>query len=353
MEEAANIASECIYSLDNLPSEVAFLLNEIKAKDQKCQEIQERNKGRMAKAFAHRTGSLSAANPANANPGPKDPFMAGSQAQLQQKIRVDQERVEKLTAQKVALAQRLQQLVMKAAGRVEADLTRVRIASGELPAPQPIIPDPPSELPPFTVPPTLQIPAASPATIATALPVAATKPPEPRGAPIPPPTMDALVANSSSAQLQQNKRRRTTTGGASTPIASSPSSTVVLPGVVPATRRMRPQSTRRRLDAESDEDVLDEQGDEAESGEPGATDDALYCFCNEKSYGEMIGCDNGNCTIQWFHMDCVGLKPPVPPDMKWYCSKCKENREDSDVQVAGISPQVVSNKPARKKGRRA
>ncbi|KAJ1309047.1 hypothetical protein OPQ81_004727 [Rhizoctonia solani] len=268
MEEAANIASECIYSLDNLPSEVAFLLNEIKSKDQKCQEIQERNKSRMAKAFAHRTGSLSAANPANANPGPKDPFMAGSQAQLQQKIRVDQERVEKLTAQKVALAQRLQQLVMKASGRVEADLTR--------------------------------IPAASPATIATALPVAATKPLEPRGAPVPPLTTDALAANSSNPQLQQNKRRRTTTNGASTPIAGSPSSTVVLPGVVPATRH-----------------VLDEQGDEAEGGEPGATDDALYCFCNEKSYGEMIGCDNGNCTIQWFHMDCVGLKPPVPPDMKW------------------------------------
>ncbi|KAH7343396.1 hypothetical protein B0J17DRAFT_642234 [Rhizoctonia solani] len=353
MEEAANIASECIYSLDNLPSEVAFLLNEIKVKDQKCQEIQERNKGRMAKAFAHRSGSLSAANPANANPGPKDPFMAGSQAQLQQKIRVDQERVEKLTAQKVALAQRLQQLVAKASGRVEADLTRVRIASGELPAPQPIIPDPPSELPAFTAPPTLQIPAASPATIASALPVATTKPPETRGAPVPPPTIDPLSGGSSNPQLQPNKRRRTTTNnGASTPIASSPSSTVVLPGVVPATRRMRPQSARRRLDAESDEDV-DDQGDEVEGGEPGATDDALYCFCNEKSYGEMIGCDNGNCTIQWFHMDCVGLKPPVPPDMKWYCSRCKENREDSDVQVAGISPQVVSNKPARKKGRHA
>ncbi|EUC66407.1 inhibitor of growth protein amino-terminal histone-binding protein [Rhizoctonia solani AG-3 Rhs1AP] len=338
MEEAANIASECIYSLDNLPSEVAFLLNEIKLKDQKCQEIQERNKGRMAKAFAHRTGSLSAANPANANPGPKDPFMAGSQAQLQQKIRVDQERVEKLSAQKVALAQRLQQLVMKASGRVEADLTRVRIASGELPAPQPLIPDPPSELPAFTVPPTLQIPAASPATIASALPVATAKPSEPRGAPVPPPIMDALSSNSSNPQLHPNKRRRTTTniGGASTPIASSPSSTVVLPGVVPATRH-----------------VLDDQGDEAETGEPGATDDALYCFCNEKSYGEMIGCDNGNCTIQWFHMDCVGLKPPVPPDMKWYCSRCKENREDSDVQVAGISPQVVSSKPGRKKARRA
>ncbi|CUA69114.1 Chromatin modification-related protein YNG2 [Rhizoctonia solani] len=266
--------------------------------------------------------------------------MAGSQAQLQQKIRVDQERVEKLSAQKVALAQRLQQLVMKASGRVEADLTRVRIASGELPAPQPLIPDPPSELPAFTVPPTLQIPAASPATIASALPVAPAKPSEPRGAPVPPPTMDALSASSSNPQLQQNKRRRTTTntnvGGASTPIASSPSPTVVLPGVVPTTRH-----------------ILDDQGDEAETGEPGATDDALYCFCNEKSYGEMIGCDNGSCTIQWFHMDCVGLKPPVPPDMKWYCSRCKENREDSDVQVAGISPQVVSSKPARKKGRHA
>lgn len=158
----------------------------------------------MAKAFAHRTGSLSAANPANANPGPKDPFAAGSQLQLQQKIRADQEKVEKLTAQKVALAQRLQSLVMKAAGRVEADLTRVRIASGELPAPQPVVPEPPSEIPSFTVPPTLQIPAASPATIATALPVPATKANEPRSAPAPPPTVDAL-GSTPNAQLQ-NKR---------------------------------------------------------------------------------------------------------------------------------------------------
>ncbi|QRW01908.1 inhibitor of growth protein amino-terminal histone-binding protein [Ceratobasidium sp. AG-Ba] len=124
----------------------------------------------MAKAFAHRTGSLSAANPANANPGPKDPFAAGTQLQLQQKIRAEQEKVEKLTAQKVALAERLQSLILKAAGRVEADLTRVRIASGELPAPQLTIPEPPPELPAVTFPTTLQIPAASPATIARTLP---------------------------------------------------------------------------------------------------------------------------------------------------------------------------------------
>jgi hypothetical protein len=134
----------------------------------------------MAKALAHRTGSLSAANPANANPGPKDPFAAGTQLQLQQKIRTEQEKVEKLTAQKVALAERLQALALKAAGRVEADLMRVRIASGELPAPHIPIPEPPSELPPFTIPTTLQIPAASPATIARTLPPTAVGAHEPR-----------------------------------------------------------------------------------------------------------------------------------------------------------------------------
>ncbi|KAF8605310.1 hypothetical protein BDV93DRAFT_56771 [Ceratobasidium sp. AG-I] len=349
MEEAANIASECVSSLDNLPSEVAFLLNEIKLKDQKCQEIQERNKARMAKALAHRTGNLSAANPANATPGPKDPFATGTQLQLQQKIRTEQEKVEKLTAQKLALAQRLQALAMKAAGRVEADLMRVRIASGEMPAPQIAVSEPPSELPPFTIPTTLQIPAASPATITAALPPTAVRAHEPRGMPAPVPPMDIL---SSSMQLQ-NKRRRTTTGGASTPIMSSPSSTNVLATVAPSTRRMRPQPSRRRPNAESDEDEADGQGETLEGSELDPTDLALYCFCNERSYGEMIGCDNGNCEIQWFHLGCVGLKPPVPQDMKWYCSRCKENREDPDVQVAGISPAVVSNKPPRKKGRRA
>jgi len=345
MEEAANIASECVSSLDNLPSEVAFLLNEIKLKDQKCQEIQERNKARMAKALAHRTGSLSAANPANANPGPKDPFAAGTQLQLQQKIRTEQEKVEKLTAQKVALAERLQALALKAAGRVEADLTRVRIASGELPAPHIPISEPPSELPPFTVPTTLQIPAASPATIARTLPPTAAGVHEPR-MPAPAPPVDTNI------QLQ-NKRRRTT-GGASTPVMSSPSSSLLLPGVTPVTRRMRPHSARRRPNAESDDEDMDGQGEEIEGGETefDQSDTSLYCFCNERSYGEMIGCDNANCGIQWFHMECVGLKPPVPAHMKWYCSRCREDHETPDVQVAGISPAVVS-KPVRKKGRRA
>lgn len=45
-----------------------------------------------------------------------------------------------------------------------------------------------------------------------------------------------------------------------------------------------------------------------------------YCTCHQVSYGEMIGCDNLDCPIEWFHFGCVGLTQK--PKGKWYCSKC-------------------------------
>uniref|UniRef100_A0ACB8ERX1 Uncharacterized protein n=1 Tax=Sphaerodactylus townsendi TaxID=933632 RepID=A0ACB8ERX1_9SAUR len=35
-----------------------------------------------------------------------------------------------------------------------------------------------------------------------------------------------------------------------------------------------------------------------------------YCLCHQVSYGEMIGCDNPDCSIEWFHFACVGLDAP-------------------------------------------
>merc|ERR1712130_687146 len=29
-----------------------------------------------------------------------------------------------------------------------------------------------------------------------------------------------------------------------------------------------------------------------------------YCLCQQVSYGEMIGCDNQDCPIEWFHFGC-------------------------------------------------
>lgn len=45
-----------------------------------------------------------------------------------------------------------------------------------------------------------------------------------------------------------------------------------------------------------------------------------YCLCNQVSYGEMICCDNTECTIEWFHYGCVGISEA--PKGKWYCPQC-------------------------------
>ena len=52
-----------------------------------------------------------------------------------------------------------------------------------------------------------------------------------------------------------------------------------------------------------------------------------YCLCKKVSYGEMIGCDNDDCLIEWFHLSCVGLTKPPPKNQKWYCSKCLPEME--------------------------
>jgi len=45
-----------------------------------------------------------------------------------------------------------------------------------------------------------------------------------------------------------------------------------------------------------------------------------YCTCQQVSYGEMIGCDNQDCPIEWFHFGCMDLTHK--PKGKWYCPKC-------------------------------
>ncbi|XP_027843498.1 inhibitor of growth protein 5-like isoform X1 [Aphis gossypii] len=45
-----------------------------------------------------------------------------------------------------------------------------------------------------------------------------------------------------------------------------------------------------------------------------------YCLCKEVSYGQMIGCDNPDCPIEWFHFPCVKLN--TKPKGKWFCPTC-------------------------------
>ncbi|ANZ77362.1 BA75_04642T0 [Komagataella pastoris] len=50
-------------------------------------------------------------------------------------------------------------------------------------------------------------------------------------------------------------------------------------------------------------------------------EEPVYCYCQQVSYGEMLGCDGIDCTREWFHLSCIGLTQP--PRGKWYCDECK------------------------------
>jgi len=54
-------------------------------------------------------------------------------------------------------------------------------------------------------------------------------------------------------------------------------------------------------------------------------DEPRYCLCDQVSYGEMIGCDNDLCPIEWFHFNCVQLASK--PKGKWYCPKCRGDKQ--------------------------
>ncbi|TKR64564.1 hypothetical protein L596_025074 [Steinernema carpocapsae] len=66
--------------------------------------------------------------------------------------------------------------------------------------------------------------------------------------------------------------------------------------------------------------------DHTETYVPGTgPEEPTYCTCNRISFGDMIGCDNDKCTIEWFHFECVNLKTK-PKGKKWYCPDCRGDR---------------------------
>ena len=52
----------------------------------------------------------------------------------------------------------------------------------------------------------------------------------------------------------------------------------------------------------------------------------------------MVACDGPNCSIQWFHYECVGLQEE-PKSKKWFCTDCskKSVSSDDDVKIVKIS----------------
>ncbi|CAI6354780.1 unnamed protein product [Macrosiphum euphorbiae] len=50
-----------------------------------------------------------------------------------------------------------------------------------------------------------------------------------------------------------------------------------------------------------------------------------FCLCKQVSFGEMIGCDNPDCAIEWFHFACLCLN--TKPKGKWFCPNCVKDKK--------------------------
>ena len=56
--------------------------------------------------------------------------------------------------------------------------------------------------------------------------------------------------------------------------------------------------------------ALDDEEEDEEEEDP---NEPKYCYCGRGSFGEMIACDNEDCTMEWFHLECTGLRSVPGP----------------------------------------
>ena len=52
--------------------------------------------------------------------------------------------------------------------------------------------------------------------------------------------------------------------------------------------------------------------------------DTTYCYCHGPESGSMLVCDNKDCPIEWFHLECLKGKESMIPKGDWYCPNCRK-----------------------------
>ncbi|KAG5653842.1 hypothetical protein H0H81_010115 [Sphagnurus paluster] len=335
LEEAANIASEFIYSLDNLPNEVNHLLQEIKAKETRAQELQVDIDKDSAKYIRHsiRASVSIPSSPSSRAPSPKS-------GALPAKIEAAYAEINKLSAEKITLAQTLIELINRTRSRLDSDLAKVRILQGETVDYASALGSSLSAMPGIG----LGLSGANPAAQVTdslrnALTSAPTIP-DLRQTPVP----SSGSISAASAGPAQKKRRLAASSikiNSTTPTkhrSASPTTTAPLVTSQRVASRLSRQSITRQ------ETDMDEGEDDAEADDGEGDDERLYCFCQKQSYGDMIACDNeGGCPYEWFHLSCVGMKQPTAE--KWYCSVCLPTM----VGTTKKTPGTAAGRKGRKK----
>lgn len=304
LEEAAYIASEFIYSIDNLPSEVSHILQEIRHKDNRAQELQNEIDKDTARYIRHSMRASTNATPLTASPIPRAP--SPKSLAIPGKVAAAYAEIKVLSGEKEELAQKLVDVMQSTRTRLDVELNKVRVLQGE---PVDTLPTPGRGMP-VLVPndPSFRNPAlAVTESLRNALgvlPIADTS--------------SISVAGSSS-----NKRRKVGTATPSIKIPTrSASPTVSAPATGSAHARSR-LSRQIHPPVQDEDEEMDAEAEDDGEGDDGDGDDRLYCYCQSQSYGDMIACDNeGDCPYEWFHLSCTNIKGPTPE--RWYCDYCKE-----------------------------
>ncbi|KAK0705062.1 hypothetical protein B0H67DRAFT_649440 [Lasiosphaeris hirsuta] len=110
--------------------------------------------------------------------------------------------------------------------------------------------------------------------------------------------------------------------GASISAAAAALVTVQVASIPPSVAAMAPVN---REDARGNNHSSGNKGAQPQDDDDeGDGDEPRYCFCNQVSYGEMVGCDAEGCPREWFHLECVGLEVAPKGKAKWYCEDCKK-----------------------------
>ncbi|OCF57092.1 hypothetical protein L486_05951 [Kwoniella mangroviensis CBS 10435] len=329
-EEAAHVATELVSSLDNLPGEVVFLLEEIREKDvrinQLIQRINTRHIGLTKTAKSLSTlPSSTATFPLPIPPGSPLPtsHLSPKDAQNLTKIRVEWVKVEILQDEKLKLAERMERIVNRA--RQRANHEWIKVGGKEIVTDDGILVDGDSKVGIMGEMggSDLILPSTGLGTGVDARPQKKRKPntmflPSPSTSSSMPPPPAPVRSHSSSNRPSISTSHRH-------PISRHHSSVAAL------------SDPDLDADGENEDIDVDAEGEVDTAGET-ETDDTLYCICQQKSYGEMIGCDNDSCQYEWFHVKCVNMSAGHLPET-WYCPDCvkKLGLLSSDGKMPGTN----------------
>ncbi|KAG8218901.1 hypothetical protein J3R82DRAFT_4582 [Butyriboletus roseoflavus] len=313
LEEAAAIASEFIATLENIPSEVHFLLQELRSKETQLQELLQEIAKDSHRFVRH---TLRTDPDATGKPSPPPPT---------ERIRQSQRTLSTISDEKIALAERIVELLSRKRSRLDYDLGRVLVLQGE-PDPAAVV----AGAAPLVLAGGGGASAGSGYVLGGRNPAAhineslrnafsgATLPVSNTG------SVATTGSRTSGTEENAHKKRKLTATQGSIKLPS-PAPSLYAPASGRGRRKKRGVSSEvDDMDFDFGEEIQAVEEGEGEEGEGEEGDDGddkeLYCFCQKLSYGEMIACDNPDCPYQWFHLPCVNLKQPLPES--WFCAEC-------------------------------